>query len=127
MVFDLPGAEEAEKAGFGAAFGLCRLGDVAAVPGFVGKEDNEDEVEEADAEDEPEDGAPGARAGDDEVAEEGAAVRGDEEEPGPQADLARVFVEEKHVFDEAEAYDLARGQCEAHHGAEAVEGVEVVG
>ena len=127
MVFELPGANKAEDAGFGAALGLLRLGDVAAVPGFIGEDDNEDEVEGTHPEDEPKDGTPGAGTGNDEVAEERAAVGGDEEQPGPEADLAGMFVKEEHVFDEAEANDLAGGQSETHHGAESIEGVEVVG
>ena len=122
---DLPDADQAQQPR--PARRLVRHRDVAPVPALVGEADDEDEVDAADGEDEPEDDAPLPRAGDDEVAEEGPAVGGEQEERGPQPDLARVLVEEEHVFDVGEANGLAGCEGESHHRAEAVEGGEVGG
>ena len=100
---------------------------IAPVPALVSEGDDEDKVETADREDEPEDDTPLSGTSDDEIAEEGAAVWGKKEKRSPETNLAGVLVEEKHVFDVRETDRLAGCQGEAHHGTQAVEGGETGG
>ena len=102
-------AEEAEVARLGLRDGGAG---VARVEGFVEEEDGDDQGDGVDYGDEPEGPAPGGDV-DDKGSEEGAEKGGEDEHGGPDVDLARVLVEEVHVFDEHEAAGGGGGGEEA--------------
>ena len=122
--FELGGAEEA--GGARAGRGLGGGGDGAVVVGFLEEEGDEEQREDVHGEVHPEGDGPGL-GGEHERGEEGPGVGRDDDEGGPDVDLARALVEEEDVLDEHEAAGLRDGRGEAVEDARGREGVEAGG
>jgi len=118
VVLNLPDANDTHYSRPARGFDAER----AVVPCFIGEENDEDKVDTAHGEDEPEHVAPFSGTRNDEISKQRATVRGGKEDGSPNTDFPSTsvgfqyssvsyvgedsLVEEKHIFYETETNSL---------------------